>query len=399
VNENKIIEIEDKYMANTYSKRPVTIVKGRGATIWDVHGRQYIDCMSAYGVCVVGHCHPKVVEAISQQAATLISCHNSLYNDVRSIYLQKIIDVTPKELTRAFYTNSGTETVEAAIKLARKYTGKSEIISFMGGYHGKTMGSLSATWRKKYREPFQPLVPGFKHVPYGKTERVRDALTDQTAAILVEPIQGEGGVKVPPIGFLKELREICDEAGILLLCDEVQTGFGRTGTLFASDHFKIVPDVLCLAKAVGGGVPMGVMVAKDEVMASLKLGDHSSTFGGNPLACAAASAVLDVVIEEKLPARAANLGTYFQDRLTELKGKYRIVREVRGMGLMIGMEFRFDVLNLILACLKQGVIVLDAGRNVLRFLPPLVISQDQLDRVVEVLDSVIGEEERAKIRR
>jgi acetylornithine/LysW-gamma-L-lysine aminotransferase len=399
VNEKEIIDIEQTCMANTYSKRPVVIVKGRGATLWDVNGQEYLDCMGAYGVCVVGHSHPRVVDAIQQQAANLLACHSSLYNDARSIFLKKIVDVTPKELNKAFLANSGTETVEAAIKLARKHTGKTEIIAFMGGYHGKTFGSLSATWNKRYRTPFEPLVPGFKHVPYGRPERVKDAVTDETAAILVEPIQGEGGIKVPPSGFLSELREICDAKEVLLICDEVQTGLGRTGRFFASEHFNVVPDVMCLAKAVGGGVPIGVMVAKEDVMASLKLGDHSSTFGGNPLTCAAASAAVDVVVEERLHERAASLGTYFMAKLKELQEKYSVVREVRGMGLMIGMEFRFDVYNLILSSLKQGVLVLDAGRNVLRFLPPLVISRDQLNRVIEVLDSVIGEEERARVRR
>jgi acetylornithine/LysW-gamma-L-lysine aminotransferase len=399
VDEKDIIDVEQTCMANTYSKRPVVIVKGQGATLWDVNGREYLDCMGAYGVCVVGHCHPRVVEAIQQQAARLLACHSSLYNDARSTFLRKLVDITPTALNKVFLANSGTETVEAAIKLARKHTGRSEILAFMGGYHGKTLGSLSATWDKRYRTPFEPLVPGFIHVPYGRPDRVKDAVTEATAAVLVEPIQGEGGIKVPPLDFLSELRVICDATGALLICDEVQTGFGRTGRLFASEHFNVVPDVLCLAKAIGGGVPIGAMVAKEAVMASLQLGDHSSTFGGNPLTCAAAAAAVDVVVEERLPERAARLGSYFMARLKELQEKYTVVREVRGMGLMIGVEFRFDVYNLILGALKQGVLMLDAGRNVLRFLPPLVISREQLDRVVEVLDAVIGEEERARVGR
>jgi acetylornithine/LysW-gamma-L-lysine aminotransferase len=399
VDEKDIIDVEQTCMANTYSKRPVVIVKGQGATLWDVNGREYLDCMGAYGVCVVGHCHPRVVEAIQQQAARLLACHSSLYNDARSTFLRKLVDITPTALNKVFLANSGTETVEAAIKLARKHTGRSEILAFMGGYHGKTLGSLSATWDKRYRTPFEPLVPGFIHVPYGRPDRVKDAVTEATAAVLVEPIQGEGGIKVPPLDFLSELRVICDATGALLICDEVQTGFGRTGRLFASEHFNVVPDVLCLAKAIGGGVPIGAMVAKEAVMASLQLGDHSSTFGGNPLTCAAAAAAVDVVVEERLPERATRLGSYFMARLKELQEKYTVVREVRGMGLMIGVEFRFDVYNLILGALKQGVLMLDAGRNVLRFLPPLVISREQLDRVVEVLDAVIGEEERARVGR
>ncbi|MDQ1278957.1 MAG: LysW-gamma-L-lysine/LysW-L-ornithine aminotransferase [Thermoproteota archaeon] len=398
MNEKEVVDIEQKYMANVYSKRPLVITRGKGALVWDINGKEYIDCMGAYGVCIVGHCHPKVVAAIQRQAETLISCHGSLYNDTRSELLEKIAKISPKGLDRSFLSNSGTEAVEAAIKLARKSTGKQEIIAFMGAFHGKTMGALSATWDRKYRSPYEPLVPGFKHVPYGDSGKVRETITDGTAAVLVEPIQGEGGIKLPPENFLRELREICNEKKILLICDEVQTGFGRTGKLFAFEHSGILPDIVCLAKSIAGGVPFGVTVARDDIMAAFKVGDHSSTFGGNPLACAAASAAIDVVLEENLPERAATLGKYFKDRLDVLKGKYKIVREVRGLGLMIGMEFRFDVFNIILGSIKRGVIILDAGRNILRFLPPLVISREQIDIVVDVLDVVIGEEESAKLR-
>jgi acetylornithine/LysW-gamma-L-lysine aminotransferase len=399
MSENTFINIENNVLADIYFKRPIVITKGKGASLWDVNGREYIDCMGAYGVCIVGHCHPKVVAAIQHQAATLISCHNSLYNDARARFLQKLINATPAELTRVFLSNSGTEAIEAALKIARKHTGKPEIIAFMGGYHGKTFGSLSATWNKRYRTPFEPLVPNFKHVPFGRSERVEEAITQDTAAVLVEPIQGEGGVKIPPPTFLSDLQKMCNDYNVLLICDEVQTGFGRTGTLLASEQFNIVPDILCLAKAVGGGVPIGVTIAKENVMSSLKIGDHSSTFGGNPLASAAAEATLDVIIDEKLPERAVKLGSFFIERLQDLAQKYRIIREVRGMGLMIGMQFRFEVLNVILRLLDHGIIALDAGRNVLRFLPPLVISRDQIEQVLEVLDLVIAEEESARIRR
>jgi len=398
MDEMEIVDIEQKYMANVYSKRPVVITRGKGALVWDINGKEYIDCMGAYGVCIVGHCHPRVVEAIKKQSEKLISCHCSLYNDARSEFLQKIATITPKGLDKAFLANSGTEAVETAIKLARKFKGKPEIIAFMGAFHGKTMGALSATWNRKYRDPFEPLVPGFKHVPYGDCEKVKDAITDKTAAILVEPIQGESGIKIPPENFFPDLREVCNDAGVLLICDEVQTGFGRTGRLFAFEHYGVVPDVVCLAKSIAGGVPIGITVARDDVMSSFKVGDHSSTFGGNPLACAAACAAIDVVVEEKLPDRAATLGKYFKERLEVLREKHKIVREVRGLGLMIGMEFRFDVLNLILGSMRRGVLVLDAGRNILRFLPPLVITQEQIDQVVNVLDMVIGEEESERLR-
>jgi len=278
--------------------------------------------------------------------------------------------------------------------LARKYSGKPEIIAMVGAFHGKTMGALSATWKKKYRVPFMPLVPGFKHVPPNNLEKVRDAITEKTAAVLVEPVRGEGGVMVPSDDFLPGLREICDEKDVLLIFDEVQTGFGRTGKVFACEHWNVVPDVLCLAKSVAGGIPMGATFARHDVMAAFQRGEHSSTFSGNPLVCAAASAAIDVLVEERLPERAATLGRYFKDKLEGLQEKHRIVREVRGLGLMLGMELRFDVYNILLGCMDRGVLVLDAGRNVLRFLPPLVIEKKQIDRVIEVLDEVMEKENR-----
>jgi acetylornithine/LysW-gamma-L-lysine aminotransferase len=348
VNEKEIIEIEEKLMANVFSKRPVTITRGRGALVWDIHGKEYVDCTGSYGVCIVGHSHPKVVDAIERQAETLISCHASFYNDVRSELLQKLVQIAPNGLNKVFLGNSGAESVECAIKLTRKFTGKPEIIAMMGAFHGKTMGALSATWNKKYREPFKPLVPGFKHVPPDNLEKVNEAITENTAAILAEPIRGEGGIRLPKNGFLQGLREICDEKNILLILDEVQTGFGRTGKMFACEHWDVTPDIMCLAKSVAGGLPLGVTFAKENIMSSFKIGEHSTTFSGNPLICAAACAAIDVVVEEKLPERAAKLGKYFKERLEELQAKHKIVRDVRGLGLMIGMELKFDVLNMFL---------------------------------------------------
>jgi len=394
VNEKEIVDAEEKIMANTFSKRNRVLTRGKGALVWDINGNEYIDCTGSYGVAVVGHCHPRVVEAVQRQVETLIACHASFYNDARSELLEKIIGIAPKGLDKVFLSNSGAESVECAIKLARKYSGKPEIIAMVGAFHGKTMGALSATWKKKYRDPFMPLVPGFKHVPPNNLKKVRDAITEKTAAILVEPIQGEGGVRVPSDDFLPELREICDKKDVLLIFDEVQTGFGRTGKVFACEHWNVVPDIMCLAKSVAGGIPMGATFARHDVMAAFQRGEHSSTFSGNPLVCAAASAAIDVLVEERLPERAARLGRYFKGKLEDLAEKYRIVREVRGLGLMLGMEMRFDVYNILLGCMDQGVLVLDAGRNVLRFLPPLVIEKEQIDRVVEVLDTVMENENR-----
>jgi acetylornithine/LysW-gamma-L-lysine aminotransferase len=394
VNEKEIVDAEEKIMANTFSKRNRVITRGKGALVWDINGNEYIDCTGSYGVCIVGHCHPRVVEAVKRQVETLIACHASFYNDVRSELLEKLIGLAPKGLDKVFLSNSGAESVECAIKLARKYSGKPEIIAMVGAFHGKTMGALSATWKKKYRVPFMPLVPGFKHVPPNNLEKLREAITDKTAAVLVEPVRGEGGVRVPSDDFLPGLREICDEKDVLLIFDEVQTGFGRTGKVFACEHWNVVPDIMCLAKSVAGGIPMGATFAREEVMSAFQRGEHSSTFSGNPLVCAAASAAIDVLVEEKLPERAATLGKYFKGKLEGLAEKYRIVREVRGLGLMLGMEMRFDVYNILLGCMDQGVLVLDAGRNVVRFLPPLVIEKEQIDRVIEVLDEVMEKENR-----
>ena len=390
MNEKEIMDIETKVMAQTFAKRDLTITKGKGALVWDINGNQYIDCTGSYGVAIVGHCHPKVVAAVQKQVETLIACHASFYNDTRSELLQKLISIAPKGLDRVFLSSSGAESVECALKLARKKSGKTEIISMMGAFHGKTMGALSATWKKKYRGPFMPLVPGFKHVPANNLEKVKEAITDKTAAIIVEPIRGEGGILMNSDNFLPGLREICDAKNVLLIFDEVQTGFGRTGKTFACEHYNVVPDIMCLAKSVAGGLPMAATFAKEEVMAAFKKGEHSSTFSGNPLVCAAASAAIDVLKEEKLAERASTLGNYFKGKLEELAEKHKIIREVRGLGLMIGVEMRFDVYNIIMDCMNNGVLVLDAGRNVVRFLPPLVIEKQQIDKVVSTLDCAIG---------
>jgi len=392
------MNLEESLMANVYAKRPIVVTRGRGALVWDINGKEYIDCTGSYGVCIVGHSHPKVVEAVRRQAETLISCHASFYNDVRSELLRKIVQIAPKGFDKVFLSNSGAESVECAIKLARKFSGKPEIIAMMGAFHGKTMGALSATWDKKYRESFKPLVPEFKHVPPDSLEKVREAITEKTAAVLVEPIRGEGGIRVPPNDFLPGLREICDEKGILLIFDEVQTGFGRTGKVFACEHWGVVPDILCLAKSVAGGLPLGITIAKEDVMSSFGVGEHTTTFGGNPLVCAAACAAIDVLVEEGLPERAAKLGSYFKERLEVLKARHGVVREVRGLGLMLGVEMRFDVLSIILKSMDRGVLVLDAGRNVLRFLPPLVIEREHIDRVIATLDTVMEEEENEQLR-
>ncbi|MCJ7635040.1 aspartate aminotransferase family protein [Candidatus Bathyarchaeota archaeon] len=392
MDEKEVEAVEQQFAADIYARRNLVIESGKGALLWDKMGKEYIDCMGAYGVAVVGHCHPKVVEAIKRQSELLIACHNSIYTEARSEFLKRLMAITPQGLKRAFLCNSGAESVEAAIKIARRFTGKTDIVAFVGAYHGKTTGALSGTWNPRYRAPFQPLLSGFTHVPYGKIDAVAGAITDKTAAVIVEPIQGESGIRVPPMGFLKELRELCDKMNVLLIFDEVQTGFGRTGKNFACEHSGVIPDIICLAKAVGGGLPLGVTIAREEVMAAMKRGEHSSTFGGNPLVCAAGSAAIDILVGENLAERASTLGKYLVGRLEETHNRYNIVREVRGMGLMIGVECRFDIYNILMGAQNKGVIVLDAGRNILRFLPPLVITKEQLDRAATIVDEVVGEE-------
>ena len=393
MNEKTIIETENRYLANVFAKKPIVLTKGKGALLWDINGKEYVDCASSYGVAALGHCHPKVVVAVKAQAEQLITCHSSYYNDKRAEFIEKLVKITPKGLDKAFLSNSGAESVECAIKLARKHTGKPEIIALMGAFHGKTMGALSATWDKKYREPFIPLIPEVKHVAPDNAEKIREAITEKTAAVLMEPIRGEGGVRVPPDGYLQQVREICNEKNVLLIFDEVQTSFGRTGKLFGCQNWNVTPDVMCLAKPFAGGLPIGITVAKENIMASLKIGEHSTTFSGSPLVCAAGCAAIDALLEEKLVDKAAVNGKYFKSQLEGLQAKHKIVKEVRGLGLMLGMELRFDVHNVILKALDRGILVLDAGRTVVRLLPPLVIEKAQIDKAISVLDTVLGEEE------
>ena len=386
LNREEVIKLENKWIAPVFHRRPVVAVRGRDAILWDANGKQYVDCMAGYGAAFLGHCNPKVVEAVKAQAEKLLACHGSIYAKARAELLKQIERIAPKGLRKIFLSNSGTEAVELAFKAARKYTGKREIIAMMRGFHGKTLGALSATWNPKYRAPFEPLLPGVKFVPYGKAEKVREAVTPDTAAIIVEPVQGEGGIYVAPEGYLEELREICDQHGIILIFDEIQTGFGRTGRLFAYEHWNVLPDILCLAKAAGSGVPIGVTLTPDEVLGGFSIGEHSSTFSGNPLACAAAAATIEVLVEGRLWEKAEALGSLFKGLLSRMAEKYRVVREVRGLGLMLGVEYRFDILDVLNGLLERGVITLSSGTRILRFLPPVSITEAQIEYVVEKLE-------------
>jgi acetylornithine/LysW-gamma-L-lysine aminotransferase len=384
---------ESSLLANVFSKKPLVFTHGSGALLWDINGKEYIDCASSYGVAALGHCHPKIVAALKAQTEQLITLHSCYYNDKRAEFIQKLVNITPKGLSKAFLSNSGAESIECAIKLARKATGCTEIIAVMGAYHGKTLGALSLTWDKKYREPFTPLIPDIKHVAPDNPDKIREAITDRTAAVIIEPIRGEGGIRVPPNNYLQQVREICTEKNVLLIFDEVQTSFGRTGKLFCCQNWNVTPDIICLAKPFAGGLPIGITVAREDIMSTLKVGEHSTTFSGSPLVCAAGCAALDTLIEENLADNAAVNGKYFKTQLDMLASKHKIVKEVRGIGLMLGIELRYDVYGVIMKAQNKGVLLIDAGKTVIRILPPLIISQTQIDKVINVLDEVLGEEE------
>ena len=389
--------IEDSHYAQYYARKPVTIVRGKGTLLYDDRGKEYVDCTGAYGACIVGHAHPRVAKAIADQAEKLIACHGSVYNDTRASFTSKLTNILPKGLDRIFLSNSGTEAVECAIKVARKFTGRRKVVAVKGGFHGKTHGALSATWDAKYRKNFEPLVPGFAHIPFENVEAAKETVTNDTAAILVEPVQGEGGIRVSSKSWMGLLQDLVHDVGGLLVADEIQTGFGRTGKLFASEHLGMQPDILCLGKGVASGLPIGITAASSETMGSLSVGEHTSTFGGNPVVCAAGSATIDVLFDERLVDNAAKVGEYFKAGLLRLMSARRIIREVRGLGLMLAVEARFDVHQIILDALQQGVLMLDAGRNILRFLPPLCIQLGHVDRVLEILPKILEKEELAKL--
>jgi [amino-group carrier protein]-gamma-(L-lysyl/L-ornithyl)-L-glutamate aminotransferase len=390
-------QIEDAHYAKYYARKPITIIRGSGALLYDEKGREYIDCTGAYGACIVGHAHPKVVQAISDQAKKLIACHGSTYNDARALFVSKLSTIVPNGLDRLFLGNSGAEAVECAIKVARKSTGRRKIVAVKGGFHGKTHGALSATWDTKYRKNFEPLVPDFTHIPFDKTETAKETITNDSAAVILEPIQGEGGIRVPSKEWVALLGDLIHDAGGLLIADEIQTGFGRTGKMFASEHVGLNPDILCLGKGIASGLPIGITAAAEETMGSLSVGEHTTTFGGNPVVCAAGSATIDVLLEERLIDNAAKVGEYFKAALLQLMSARRIVREVRGLGLMLAVEARFDVHEILTNAIQEGVLMLDAGRNVLRFLPPLCIQTNQIERVLSVLSRVLEKEELAKL--
>ena len=390
MNYNEIQHIESAYSSGGVGRRPVALVRAQGSRLWDSEGRTYIDCAAAQGWANVGHSHPKVTAALKSQAETLVASQESSYNDQRAQWMAAMGSVFAGSLgwetCRIHPCNSGAEANEAALKLARYATGRTKIIAAVRGFHGRTMGALSTTWNKKYRQPFEPLVPDVAHVPYNKIEAMEKAIDDNTAAVIIEVVQGEGGVHPGAAEYFQALRRLCTERGTLLILDEIQTGVGRTGRWLACEHHQIAPDIITLGKSIGGGLPLGVTAWHSGVK-SFKSGLHGSTFGGNPLVCAASRAVIEVMAEENLAERSAELGAWLMQGLQ--KNGSDQIREVRGLGLMIGIELKGKVTPVLQQLMKRGVWALPAGLNVLRLLPPLVIETTDLEEVLEAIEAVV----------
>ena len=378
-------ELELQYELNVYPKREIVLVEGKNAKVWDQDGNEYIDCVAGNGVANLGHCNEAIIAAINEQAHKLITCPGIFFNDTRARLLEKLVEIAPTHLTKAFLCNTGTESIEAALKFARLTTQKTEFICAMRGFHGRTMGALSATFNPKYRTDFEPLVPGFHHVPFNNYQKLAETITENTAAILLEIVQGEGGVNIGDREYFNRVQQTCLARGILFIIDEVQTGFCRTGRMFACNHFGLEPDMLCVAKAMAGGMPMGAVICNNRI--EVPIGKHGTTFGGNPLACAAAIATIDYMLINKLDEQAEDKGKYFVDKLRNQQSNN--VREVRNLGLMIGIELKKKVRQIILKLLDAGILALPAGTTVLRLLPPLTIGYDELDIVANEVIKVL----------
>ncbi len=382
----QIISWEDQYESGVYGKQPIVLVRGQGARVWDADGTEYIDCIGGHGALNMGHAHPAVVKAITTQAQRMILAPNGFYNDQRAQLLAALIRIAPSGIKRAFLCNSGTEAVEAALKFARLSTGRTKIISTMRGFHGRTMGALSTTWNKTYRTPFEPLLPDVSFVPYNRLERINNSVDDSTAAVIMEVVQGEGGVNPSQGDYLRGVQALCREHGAMFIVDEVQTGFGRTGKMFACEHYDLQPDLMPLAKSIAGGVPMGATLIGERV-GQIPRKVHGNTFGGNPLACAAALATIHTMEKDSLPQRAAELGARLLEGLRSIESP--VIREVRGLGLMIGLELKTKSSPYLAALAAQGVLALPAGATVMRFLPPLVISTNDIDTVIKSVQAVL----------
>jgi len=379
----QMMKLEKESIIQTYTRQPILLVKGSGAKVWDVKGKEYVDFVAGVAVNSVGHCHPSVVEAIRKQAGELIHTSNLYYTE-NQIWLANELK-TLTGMDKAFFCNSGAESVESALKLARKVTKRADLVAAVNSFHGRTLGSLGTTYKSAYREPFRPLNEA-KFVPYNNSEALKGAVTKETSAVILEPVQGEGGVNVPSPDYLKTAREICDDAGALLILDEVQTGFGRTGKWFGKEHSGIQPDIMTLAKAIGGGLPLGVMMAAESVSDGFQKGDHATTFGGGPLICAAALAAIEAIKREKLVERSEQMGKLLRSQLRDNLD----AKEVRGLGLMVGVELERNCAQIVDEARVRGILLNCTSEHVLRMVPPLVVGEEEIDRVVTVLGEILG---------
>lgn len=391
---NELLEFSKKYIMNTYNRFPVVFIKGRGVKVFDSDNREYLDFVAGIAVCNLGHCHPKVTVAFQKQAQRLVHVSN-LYHNEPQIKLAKML-VENSFADKAFFCNSGAEANEAAIKLVRKYAkeklngNRYEIITMEKSFHGRTMATITATGQEKVQKGFEPLLPGFKYAPFNNIDAVKKAINKKTAAVMLEPIQGEGGVNIPDNDYLKKLRRLCNDENILLVFDEVQTGMGRTGRLFAYEHYGIEPDIMTLAKALGNGVAIGAMLAKDSIAEAFTPGSHATTFGGNPLACSAANAALETIIEDGiLFENCVRMGDYLTKGLKELKKEHFFIKDIRSKGLLVGMELTIDGKDIVMECLKDGLLINCTMDKILRFLPPLIVTKEEIDSMLEILYGVL----------
>ena len=389
MNTQEIIDIEDKYFVNTFNRVPIVLDHGEGVKVWDIDGNEYLDFLAGIAVNCLGHNHPKLVSAIQEQAGKLIHVSSIYYNEPATVYAKRLVDATGFD--RIFFANSGAEANEGAIKLAIKYSGKHEVLYCGDSFHGRTILTLSVTDHPEYSAPYVENLPkGFKKVEFGNLDSVKEAITDQTAAIIIEPVQGEGGVHVASEEFYKGLNDLCKEKGILIIADEVQSGFGRCGALFAHELFGLEPDIMTVAKGIGGGFPMAAFLAKEDVAGGFVPGDHGTTFAGSPLAGAAANAVFDAFEEENIVENSKKMGEYFKEKLAPLKDKYDFITDVRGSGLLVGLELNFEGADIVGKMLEEGFLINCTSGNVLRFAPPLVVKEEEIDALVEALDKVFS---------
>jgi acetylornithine aminotransferase len=383
----------DKVIAKTYKRFPIVIAKGKGCSLWDIEGKKYIDFVSGIAVCNLGHSHPKVSAALSKQADVLLHVSNLYYTEPQIELACRLTENSFAD--RVFFCNSGAEANEAAIKLARKYfkdKGESEryrIVTMEKSFHGRTMATLSATGQDKIKKGFEPLLEGFDHIPFNDIDALRKSIGPSTCAVLLEPIQGEGGVRCPDPDYLKAVRRLCDETGVLLIFDEIQTGMGRTGKFFAYEHFGIEPDIMTLAKALANGLPIGAMLASEEVAEAFGPGAHASTFGGTPIITAASVQVVKVLLEENLIHHCAKMGAYFKERLSGLKGKHESIVDIRGMGLLLGMKLKIEGDTIVNSCMEKGFLINCIQGNILRFIPPLIIEKEEIDALIACLDEIL----------